>query len=146
FPTNGGASPEIVVTDFKTGSIKTENMIEKETEYGRLSDYMRQLAMYSYLVRGAEKKEVTSSRLLFVECIPQLAGADKKEKFTPKSAGNALYETHITEEQIDLLIRDIKEYDEALKSGEWINRECNHKGYGDGAECEYCKMAKIFKK
>jgi DNA helicase-2/ATP-dependent DNA helicase PcrA len=122
----------ISVTDFKTGSIKTANMIEKETEDGRLSDYMRQLAMYSYLVRGAEKKEVTSSRLLFVE-------ADKKEK-------NALYETRITENQIDLLIRDIKEYDEALKSGEWINRECSHKGYGDSMECEYCKMAKVFKK
>jgi len=88
--------------------------------------------MYSYLVRGAEKKEVTSSRLLFVE-------AGKKEK-------NALYETRISENQIDLLVRDIKEYDEALKSGEWINRECNHKGYGDKTECEYCKMAKFFKK
>jgi DNA helicase-2/ATP-dependent DNA helicase PcrA len=123
---------DIVVTDFKTGSIKTASSIEKINEQGKLSDLMRQLAMYSYLVRGAEKKEVTSSRLLFVE-------ADKKEK-------NALYETRISGEQIDLLVEDIKEYDEALKSGEWINRECNHKGYGDKTECEYCKMAKIFKK
>lgn len=121
------------VTDFKTGSVKTASSIEKLTEENRLSDYMRQLAMYSYLIRGAEKGNiVTSSRLLFVE-------ADKKEK-------NALYETRISEEQIDLLIRDIKEYDEQLKSGEWINRECHHKGYGDKTGCEYCKMAKIFKK
>lgn len=123
----------ISVTDFKTGSVKTASSIEKLTEENRLSDYMRQLAMYSYLIRGAEKGNVvTSSRLLFVE-------ADKKEK-------NALYETRISDEQIDLLIRDIKEYDEQLKSGEWINRECHHKGYGDSIECEYCKMAKIFKK
>lgn len=138
----------ISVTDFKTGSVKTASAIEKLTEENRLSDYMRQLAMYSYLVRGAEKKDVTLSRLLFVEFIPQKAGA-KKEKFTPQSAGNALYETRISEEQIDLLVRDIKEYDEQLKSGEWTSRECHHKGYGAnppaGGECEYCKMAKIFK-
>lgn len=129
---------EIVVTDFKTGSVKSPSSIEKINEQGKLSDLMRQLAMYSYLIKGAEKGSVVSnSRLLFVE-------ADKKEK-------NALYETHISEDQIDLLIRDIKEYDEALKSGEWINRECNHKPFGmlrAGAtgECEHCKMAKVFKK
>ncbi len=123
----------ISVTDFKTGSVKAASAIEKLTEENRLSDYMRQLAMYSYLIRGAEKGNiVASSRLLFVE-------ADPKEK-------NALYEARITDEQIDLLVRDIKEYDEQLKSGEWINRECHHKGYGDSIECEYCKMAKMFKK
>ena len=122
----------ISVTDFKTGGVKTSGMIEKLTEENRLSDYMRQLAMYSYLIRGAEKGNVvTSSRLLFIE-------ADKKEK-------NALYETRISEEQIDLLVRDIKEYDEQLKSGRWINRECHHKGYGDNIECEYCALAKTFR-
>jgi RecB family exonuclease len=119
----------ISVTDFKTGSIKTPSMIEKLSDEHRLSDYMRQLAMYSYLVRGAEKGTiVTTSQLLFVE-------AYKKEK-------NALYETRIIEEQIDLLVLDIKEYDEALKSGDWINRVCHHKGYGDKIECEYCKLSK----
>jgi RecB family exonuclease len=122
----------ISVTDFKTGGVKTSGMIEKLTEEGRLSDYMRQLAMYSYLIKGAENGTVvTSSRLLFVE-------ADKKEK-------NALYETRITENQIDLLIRDLKEYDEQLKGGDWVNIECHHKGYGDNKECEYCEMAKIFR-
>lgn len=122
----------IAVTDFKTGGVKTPGMIEKLSEENRLSDLMRQLAMYSYLVRGAEKGNiVTSSRLLFVE-------SDPKEK-------KALYETRITEEQIDLLVRDIKEYDEQLKSGEWINRECHHKGYGDKTECEYCAIAEKFK-
>ncbi len=121
---------DISVTDFKTGSVKTASAIEKLTEENRLSDYMRQLAMYSYLIRGAEKGNVvTSSRLLFVE-------ADKKEK-------NALYETRITDEQTDLIVRDIKEYDEQLKSGQWTGRECHHKGYGDKTECEYCKLAKL---
>lgn len=122
----------ITVTDFKTGSVKTGSVIEKITDEGRLSDYMRQLAMYSYLIRGVEKKDVTFSRLLFVE-------ADAKEK-------NGLYQTHITDEQLGLLVRDIKEYDEALKSGEWVHRECLHKGYGTQTECEYCTMAKLFKK
>lgn len=136
--TERSSSGDIVVTDFKTGSVKTAGMIEKVTDEGRLSDYMRQLAMYSYLVRGAEKKDVTHSRLLFVE-------ADK-EKFTSKSAGNALYETHIENEQIDLLIRDIKDYDKALREGIWTDQECHYKPYGTQTECEYCKLAKIFKK
>lgn len=122
----------VVVTDFKTGSTKTSGVIERETDDGRLSDYMRQLAMYSYLIRSAEDKEVARSRLLFVE-------ADTKDK-------HALYETHIDDEQIDLLVRDIREYDEALKSGEWVSRECQHKGYGAQTECEYCALAKMFKK
>jgi DNA helicase-2/ATP-dependent DNA helicase PcrA len=123
----------ISVTDFKTGSTKTPSMIEKISEEHRLSDYMRQLAMYSYLIRGAEKGTVvTISRLLFVE-------ADTKEK-------NALYETHISEEQIDLLVRDIKEYDEALKTGQWIDRQCHHKGYGNTTECEYCARARTLYK
>lgn len=124
---------DIVVTDFKTGGVKTSGMIEKLTDENRLSDYMRQLAMYSYLIRGAEKGTmVSSSRLLFVE-------AGHKDK-------NALYETHISENQIDLLIKDIKEYDEQLKSGQWVDRECHHKGYGvnpsAGGECTYCALAK----
>jgi len=119
----------IVVTDFKTGGVKTPGMIEKMSEDTRLSAYMRQLAMYSYLIRGAEKGAiVTSSRLLFVE-------ADPSEK-------NTLYQTRISESQIDLLVRDIAEYDDALKSGSWVNRECHHKGYGEKLECEYCVLAR----
>ena len=117
----------IIVTDFKTGSSKTTGMIEKIDEEGRLSSYMRQLAMYSYLVRGSEKKDVAISKLLFLE-------ADKGDK-------NVLYSTHINKEQIDLLIRDIKEYDEALKQGTWTERECNYNAYGKNTTCEYCALA-----
>ena len=117
----------IVVTDFKTGSIKTASMIEKESDDGRLSDYMRQLAMYSYLVRLAENKSVYRSRLLFVEASPG-------EK-------NALYETHVGDQQIDLLLCDIKEYDELLQTGNWVKKLCNHKRYGDQDTCEYCTLA-----
>src|SRR3989344_1323538 len=45
---------DIIITDFKTGSSKTVGMIEKKDEENRLSSYMRQLAMYSYLVQGVE--------------------------------------------------------------------------------------------
>lgn len=117
----------IIVTDFKTGSSKTAGMIEKVDEEGRLSSYMRQLAMYSYLVQGSEKKDVATSKLLFLE-------ADKGDK-------NVLYSTHINKEQIDLLIRDIKEYDEALKQGTWTDRECNYNAYGKNTTCEYCALA-----
>ena len=55
------------VTDFKTGSTKTKSVIEKMDSEGRLSSYLRQLAMYSYLVYGVEKKDVSLSKLLFLE-------------------------------------------------------------------------------
>ncbi len=123
----------MVITDFKTGSSKTPGMIEKISDEGRLSDYMRQLAMYSYLIRGAEKNDVAQSRLLFLE-------EDQKNK-------NALYSTHISNDQIELLIRDIADYQNLLMTGEWVDRPCNAKGYGKNSECEYCaRMEKILGK
>ncbi len=120
----------IVVTDFKTGSGKTKGVIEKRDEEGRLSSLLRQLAMYSYLLTG---QKVSNSKLLFLE-------EDHKDK-------NAVYSTSIGNEEIDLLVRDIKEYDEALKSGSWVSRECHFKPYGtDSTECEYCAKSKIYKK
>lgn len=120
----------IIVTDFKTGSSKTKNIIEKINEEGRLSDLMRQLVMYSYLLEGDEKSvKVSNSRLLFLE-------EDIESK-------NSLYHTYIDEEKIDLLKRDIKDYDSSLWSGEWVGNTCHFKPFGAGStECEYCKLAK----
>ncbi len=120
---------DIIITDFKTGSVRTSGVIEK-LEEGKLSTYMRQLAMYSYLVAGAEKgKVVSESRLLFLE-------ADNKDK-------NKLYSTHIGLEQIDLLKSDIKDYNEALKTGSWTVNECHYKPFGAShSECPYCKLSK----
>ncbi|MCX6757412.1 MAG: ATP-dependent DNA helicase [Candidatus Nomurabacteria bacterium] len=119
----------ITVTDFKTGKPKTKSEIEKIDEEGRLSGYMRQLTMYSYLVAGAERgKSVESSRLLFLE-----AKEDDK---------NALYSIHIDEEKIDLLKRDIKDYVESIESGKWVDIECHYKPWGSSKdECEYCILA-----
>ena len=118
----------IRVTDFKTGSSKTKNIIEKK-ENGRMSSSLRQLAMYSYLISGNEKNKVVSeSRLLFLE-------EDLKNK-------NSLYSTRINQEEIDLLIKDIEDYDELVKSGEWVNLLCNHNSYGKNTECPYCVLQK----
>lgn len=123
----------ITVTDFKTGSSKTTGVIEKLDDENRLSGMMRQLAMYSYLIRGAEGNDVTESRLLFLE-------EDLKNK-------NALYRTHVQGAQIELLIRDIADYQNLLTSGEWVDRPCNSKPYGKQTECEYCaRMNKILGK
>ncbi len=118
----------IAVTDFKTGSAKTTGVIEKRDDDGRLSSHLRQLAMYSYLIRGSEKKDVTESKLLYIE-------EDPKEK-------NALYRTHISDEEIDLLRRDITDYDELIKSGKWMDLRCCFKPFGKETECEYCKWAR----
>ena len=59
---------------------------------------------------------------------------------------NYLYKTHVDNEIIDLLIRDIKDYESQLLNGSWVSRPCYFKSYGtSNIECEYCKIAnKIF--
>lgn len=118
----------ISVTDFKTGSSKTPGVIEKKDEEGRLSSHLRQLAMYSYLIKGAEKKDVASAKLIYIEEYP-----DKK---------NTVYMARITQEQIDLLKRDIADYDNLVRTGKWIERPCCYKSFGKNTECEYCKWAR----
>ncbi len=120
----------VCVTDFKTGKAKTKNEIEKRDDEQRLSSYMRQLAMYAYLIRTTEKStDTVNSRLLFLE-------ADTSDK-------NALFSKHIEQEEIDLLLKDIADYSTWLKDGSWIHRPCHFKAYGSGAqECTYCAQAK----
>jgi len=124
---------EVRVTDFKTGSPRKKSDIEKEGEDGRMSDYMRQLSMYSYLLTQNPKwnVDVAESRLEFVEA--------KKET-------ESFYDTHITGEQIEMIRKDIEDYDNALKNGTWINMPCHYKSYGKAnTVCEYCAMAEIYK-
>ncbi len=123
---------ELRVTDFKTGSVKTKSMIEKEDEEGRLSSFTRQLAMYSYLIHGVEGgSRVVESQLEFLEVDP----INK----------DAIYNTNITDEQIDLLKKDIADYDELLRTGGWVERECHFQSYGSNKECPNCKRALIYK-
>ncbi len=120
------------VTDFKTGAVRKKSDIEKVDEEGRISGYLRQLAMYSYLIKQSPKWKagVKESRLEFVEA---------------KNPAEAFYNTVITGEQIDFLLKDIKDYDTLIKTGEWIYRPCNYNSYGKNTECEYCKMAEMYK-
>ncbi|MBP9714892.1 MAG: ATP-dependent helicase [Candidatus Pacebacteria bacterium] len=123
----------VKVTDFKTGSGRKSSDIEKTDEEGRMSDYMRQLAMYSYLLshNSKWKKEVKESVLEFVEVTKD---------------SDMFYRTYIDEEKINLLIKDIVDYDQMLKTGDWTTRPCNFKSYGkSNAICEYCQMAEIYK-
>lgn len=122
-------SDVLYITDFKTGKSKTLKEIEGEAEEGRMSDYLRQLAMYTYLVTGSMKKvQVKKSSLEFLE-----AGNDDK---------NRIYTTEISQEQIDLLRKDIADYDNWLKDGSWVSRPCYHKSYGKDSVCGSCELAK----
>ncbi len=125
----GGA---VRVTDFKTGRPRTAKEIEKLHDEERMSGYLRQLAIYSYLLvnAGKGKYEIEKSRLYFAE------SDDEK---------TALYETQIGEEEITSLLRDIKDYESALKSGKWTERECQHTPYPNEPECPYCKKAEIYR-
>jgi DNA helicase-2/ATP-dependent DNA helicase PcrA len=121
----------VEVTDFKTGSAKTASSIEKpEGDEKRMSSLLRQLAMYSYLIENAEKgTKVSLSKLLFIESKP-----DEKD---------ATYAKQIGQEEIDRLKKDIADYDELVRSGEWTKRSCEAKLYGSSRECEYCAKAKV---
>ncbi|MBP7006567.1 MAG: ATP-dependent helicase [Candidatus Pacebacteria bacterium] len=123
---------EVRVTDFKTGSVKKKGDIEKEDAEGRMSNLMRQLAMYSYLIREStdHKKDVRESRLEFLEA--------KNEK-------ESIYEKVISKREIELLVKDIEDYESMLRSGGWLERPCNFNSYGKATVCEYCKMAEIYK-
>ncbi len=133
----------VVVTDFKTGSAKSKNTIEKsEGDEGRMSSLLRQLAMYSYLIENAEKgTEVSLSKLLFIEATPK--GGAGMSTFSLRMAPDAEYATKITDEQIAMLTKDIADYDEYIRTGEWTKRPCEAKLYGKNQECEYCAKAKL---
>jgi len=121
------------VTDFKTGSAKKKSEIEKIDDDGRLSNMLRQLAMYSYLVRKSIQSPATTvhdTRLEFLEA---------------KNPKDSIYDHLISEEEINLLLQDIKDYDEAIKSGAWMERACNYNAYGSNTECPYCKLSEVYK-
>ena len=120
------------VTDFKTGRVKTKREIEKMDDHGRMSDLLRQLAMYSYLLMHMKgEKSVSLSRLFFVE-------AEEGDK-------DRIYERQIRSEEISLLRKDIKDYGSLLVSGKWMDMPCNFKPYGRQKECEYCALARNLK-
>ena len=126
-------SNNLRVTDFKTGNPRKKVDVERIDEEGRMSDYMRQLAMYSYLLEQSRKQKINVQE----SCLEFLEAKDLKDTF---------YSTFIDNKKIDLLIKDIKDYDTLVQTGEWINRPCNFKSYGKAnVECEYCKMAEIYK-
>ena len=119
---------ELRVTDFKTGKSKTKSVIEKETDESRLSSYLRQLAMYSYLINKTTKGDirVIESVLSFIE----EPGKDRR------------YSTTIGQEHLDFLERDIADYVTLAKNGAWVDRPCDFKPWGGSTECDYCKRAK----
>jgi DNA helicase-2/ATP-dependent DNA helicase PcrA len=127
---DGGSSAR--VTDFKTGKTRRATEIEKLDEEGRMSGYIRQLTMYSYLLNNASKGrvEVDTSRLYFIE---------------EEDSKKACYETHIDNDHIDMLLGDIKEYDSLMQSGEWTERKCYFKPRLGESECPYCKLAEMYK-
>lgn len=121
------------ITDFKTGSAKKKSEVVKLDDEGRLSNLARQLAMYSYLIENSpawKGAKVAGNRLEFLEA---------------KNPKDSIYEHSRGERELELLLKDIADYDQALKSGEWISRECHYNAYGKNTPCEYCALAEIFK-
>ncbi len=117
------------VTDFKTGRPKRASEIEKLSEDNRMSDYLRQLTMYSYLIGHQRKVErVISSRLVFLE--------------SKDVSKDLMYETEIGDSEKQLLEKDISDYDQLLKTGDWVNAPCHFKVNTFERECPYCELRK----
>lgn len=118
------------VTDFKTGKPQKTVDIEREADEGRLSNYLRQLAMYSYLIHATTRgdKVVAESLLEFLEA--------------PVGDKHGIYTTVIHEEQVQLLRTDIRDYDAAVSGGSWMDRTCGFKPWKTGEECPYCAMVR----
>ncbi len=57
---------------------------------------------------------------------------------------HARYETVLGRDAVDRLVDDIRDYDQLLASGEWVNRPCNFKPFKGETECPYCKLARIY--
>lgn len=103
------------ISDFKTGRVKKE------------ADYIRQIAMYSYLLLNQRKPEKPYiSRLIFLEA---------KDK-------DYIAEIKTSPEDLKQLQSEIAEYDQSLESGEWVRRECTFKPNNFARECEYCALKK----
>ncbi len=120
------------VTDFKTGSVRKKSEIEKLDEEGRMGGSLRQLAMYSYLIQNSYGKNVTVKESL----LEFLEAKNSKESF---------YNREITAADINLLMQDIRDYDNLVKTGEWMSRTCNYNSYGKNTDCVHCKMAEVYK-
>ena len=97
-----------------------------------MSPYLRQLAMYAYLLSYSPQwqAKVSTVRLEFLEA---------------KNSRESFYDRVITEKEIKLLKKDIQDYDRLVQSGEWTERECHYNAYGKGTECPYCQMAEVYK-
>ncbi|MDQ3089775.1 MAG: ATP-dependent helicase [bacterium] len=121
---------EVEVTDFKTGKSHGSREIEKPSADGRMHDLLRQLTMYSYLIEN-QKQEVfvSNSKLIFLE-----AKSEDKDK---------VYEMRINDKHQEMLKKDLLDFDEALESGSWIDRECNFKPNSFQKECEFCKLKNL---
>jgi CRISPR/Cas system-associated exonuclease Cas4 (RecB family) len=120
----------VYVTDFKTGSVKTKNDIEKEKD-GRYSSLMRQLAMYGYLMHNSGSASTIFTKLIFLEDF-----ADGK---------NRTYGVSINNEHVDILVKDIKDYENSIINGDWVTASCSGDYFNKKEPCEYCKkFYKIF--
>jgi len=140
-PNSSDKLSSVRVTDFKTGSVRKKSEIEKINDEGRMSNYMRQLAMYSFLIERNPKWKLNASesRLEFLEALPAPGGrAGKNEK-------ESIYDTVIGKDKIDLLVQDIKDYNDLVKTGGWTSMSCKYNSYGKNTECPYCRLSMIYK-
>ncbi len=109
-----------VVTDFKTGEIKTRGVVEGSTKDSN-GDYLRQIVFYRMIMEKMDEKiKVSRGQVYFVL-------RDEKKKTT-------VHEFELTDELVSNLKVELEHTFREIMSGIFLTKGCHEK------DCEFCKL------
>ena len=118
------AKSNVVVTDYKTGQVRSRNYIEGNTADSK-GDMKRQLVFYNLLLnKHAEGKyQMQSGVIDFLE--PTESGKYRREEF------------RITNDELRNLEEEIRRVSKEILNLEFWDRHC------DDPECEWCRLREL---
>jgi len=116
-----GFSNDVIITDFKTGRVKSEKEIAGETKNSS-GDIKRQLIFYKLLLDGYKggKYKMTEAQIDFIE--PNSKGKHERRTFI------------INEEEAGALKTQIIQIAEEIRSLAFWDKKCDEK------DCPYCRL------
>jgi DNA helicase-2/ATP-dependent DNA helicase PcrA len=114
-----------VVTDFKTGEIKTRGVVEGSTKDSH-GDYLRQIVFYRMIMELMDEKvNVSRGQVYFVL-------RDEKKK-------TAVYDFELTDELVSNLKVELESTFREIMSGDFLTKGCHEN------DCEFCKLRESIK-
>lgn len=113
---------KVIVTDYKTGRIKSRNFIEGKTK-DSTGDILRQLIFYKLLLKLHDDIDMTKGVIEFLE--PNDSGKYSREEF------------EINMEEVDELKETINRVSKEILGLDFWNKNCGEK------DCQYCSYRKL---